>query len=150
MNRLTARIRNGTPKGTAVCPTIYGDGSGMEKYDVDEINAILAKLADYEDAEEQNRLITLPCAEGDTVYVVGKHIDVCNVVEFTISENRLSITMTYECHDSIEGCPFINFRQSEMNCSGTATLNQNCFGKTVFLTEAEARQALWKKSEVQE
>ncbi|MDO4486056.1 MAG: hypothetical protein Q4C46_05600 [Bacillota bacterium] len=31
------------------------------------------KLAHYEDLEEQGRLIELPCAVGDTVYVINKH-----------------------------------------------------------------------------
>ena len=34
---------------------------------------ILEKLAHYEDLEEQGRLIELPCAVGDTVYVINKH-----------------------------------------------------------------------------
>jgi len=37
-------------------------------YDPDIVNKVLRKLAAYEDAEEQGRLIVLPCKAGDTVY----------------------------------------------------------------------------------
>lgn len=33
-----------------------------------DIDTAITKLAEYEDLEEQNRLIKLPCAVGDTVY----------------------------------------------------------------------------------
>ena len=35
-----------------------------------EVQAVLDKLAAYEDAEEQGRLVILPCKVGDTVYWV--------------------------------------------------------------------------------
>lgn len=32
----------------------------------------MEKLADYEDAEEQGRLVKLPCKVGDTVYLIDR------------------------------------------------------------------------------
>ena len=37
-----------------------------------QVGHAVDKLAEYEDSEEQNRLIKLPCAVGDTVYVLEK------------------------------------------------------------------------------
>ena len=34
------------------------------------IDAAIAKLATYEDAEEQGRLVVLPCKVGDSIYMV--------------------------------------------------------------------------------
>lgn len=39
--------------------------------DCEEIDAVYRKLKDYEDLEEQGRLVILPCKVGDTVYVNG-------------------------------------------------------------------------------
>ncbi len=39
--------------------------------DCEEIDAVYRKLKDYEDLEEQDRLIKLPCKVGDTVYLIG-------------------------------------------------------------------------------
>ncbi len=35
------------------------------------VNTAIKKLSDYEDLEEQNRLLKLPCAVGDTVYTLN-------------------------------------------------------------------------------
>ena len=42
---------------------------------------VLNRLAEYEDLEEQGRLISLPCKVGDTVYhvVQGRIVEVSNV-----------------------------------------------------------------------
>jgi hypothetical protein len=37
------------------------------------------KFADYEDAEEQGRLIKLPCKEGDTIYHIGSKYTDCTI-----------------------------------------------------------------------
>lgn len=38
--------------------------------DCEEIDAVYRKLKEYEDLEEQGRLVQLPCKVGDTVYHV--------------------------------------------------------------------------------
>ena len=70
MNRLTYRIPTGTLAGTVV---------------VDDYRAVLDKLASYEDtgltheevaeiarAKEEGRLMVLPCAIGDSAYIVAR------------------------------------------------------------------------------
>ena len=49
-----------------------------------QVGHAVDKLAEYEDLEEQNRLLKLPCAVGDTVYRVHKG-------------TKLSPDRTYEC-----------------------------------------------------
>lgn len=38
--------------------------------DCEEIDAVYRKLKEYEDLEEQGRLVKLPCKVGDTVYFI--------------------------------------------------------------------------------
>lgn len=64
--------------------------------DCEEIDAVYRKLKDYEDLEEQGRLIKLPCKVGDTVYhvVQGRIVEVSNVDLFflllSVVENRFN------------------------------------------------------------
>lgn len=46
------------------------NGSVSQPTDLNWAEA-LEKLADYEDAEEQGRLVMLPCKVGDTIYILG-------------------------------------------------------------------------------
>ena len=64
--------------------------------DCEEIDAVYRKLKEYEDLEEQGRLISLPCKVGDTVYhvVQGRIVEVSNVDLFflllSVVENRFN------------------------------------------------------------
>ena len=81
---------------------------------------VIDKLADYEDLEEQGRLIKLPCKVGDTVYViVGKNISVQKIQRATIDSEM-----------KIEFCT---------KRRGFALFE---IGKTVFLTKSEAEAKL--------
>lgn len=90
------------------------------EYSKENYNKILTKLGNYEDLEEQGRLIKLPCKAGDTVYViVGKNISVQKIQRATIDSER-----------KIEFCT---------KRKGFALFE---IGKTVFLTESEAEAKL--------
>lgn len=86
------------------------------------LQEVLEKLAEYEDLEEQNRLLKLPCAAGDKIYLpneyVGKVIDF-EIIEICIFKEEIIFI------DDSENEYFIND-----------------FGKTVFLTGEEAEAAL--------
>ena len=64
--------------------------------DCEEIDAVYRKLKEYEDLDEQGRLIKLPCKVGDTVYhvVQGRIVEVSNVDLFflllSVVENRFN------------------------------------------------------------
>lgn len=62
MERLTRRSANGTG--------VYATPSGEPVKWEDNRHNVLQKLADYEDLEEQGRLIKLPCKVGDAVYLI--------------------------------------------------------------------------------
>lgn len=63
MGRLTRRSANGTG--------VYATPSGEPVKWEDNRHNVLQKLADYEDLEEQGRLVKLPCKVGDVVYRIN-------------------------------------------------------------------------------
>lgn len=100
------------------------------------IREICNKLADYEDLEEQGRLLKLPCKVGDMLYYPEKLFDI--VVPVRINEIIISFlgidTYSYqynccsfdECGDVYEEYDF----------------DTNDFGKSIFLSEEEAEAKL--------
>ncbi len=97
---------------------IFVKESDVKTFEVeDEImhtgNAI-RKLAEYEDLEEQGLLLKLPCKVGDTIYYFMNVDDVIKIRE------RKVATLT----------------------NLVAIMENSDFGKTVFLTEAEAEEAI--------
>ena len=90
----------------------YGDGSPTEK------------LADYEDAEEQGLLLRLPCPIGTTVYNTTWWDDVQEKVK-------------------VDGKTFYRtIHKHKVSKSTFSLLDIYDFGKTVFLTKAEAEKKL--------
>ena len=91
------------------------------------IEDVIDKLADYEDLEEQGRLVKLPCNVGDTVYKVNKaskKVSQHKVIKFEIDKaDATSYTMQI-FFENFDFC-FLHH-----------------FGETVFLTKSEAEQKL--------
>lgn len=87
------------------------------------------KLKDYEDLEEQGRLLKLPCRVGDTVYGIsmGKIITLI-VNEISIFYMKGEKIINVKCQNDDM---FRNYIETE-------------FGKTVFLTKSEAEAKLKK------
>ena len=116
MKRLTYR----TTKGEAM-----GDSS------VADIGDILGKLAEYEDLEEQGLLLRLPCKVGDTVHEL----------DIFLERNPLIIEMRVT--DIIIRDDDIYFELVDLyddNYTNSVLITE--FGRTVFLTQAEAEQKL--------
>lgn len=88
------------------------------------------KLKYYEDAEEQGLLLRLPCKVGDKIFLdfagFGKDID-----EFTVKDFHL------DCFENGETILFCDYESNDSTLSGQIDVME--FGKTVFLTEAEAK-----------
>jgi len=145
MERLTERIDN-VPDGE----------SGVWVKNHDYISAAI-KLAEYENLEEQGRLIKLPCEVGDTVYVDNTILPIedmecyedidnkiplyfpARVVSFRFAKrNWMKIAVRekwlYEWIDEETG-PDSNYIECEKNF----TISLSNIGKTVFLTEAGAK-----------
>ena len=121
MERLTSRDSKGNLR---LCnKEVYGNNQ-------DIYNAI-AVLEEYEDLEEQGLMLKLPCKVGDTVYRIIK--------EFHTRINKIISGKVYRIAlTDIEMQIFIGKWQSK-----------GIYGKTVFLTQAEAEEALRKMNETE-
>lgn len=115
--RLTykAQDQNGKETGTVWYASIV-EGSIFPKSDKEE--QVLKKLAAYEDAEAEGRLVRLPCKAGDTVYRIVRH-------RVDVSGYR----MEWEWETAVEAVPF---RIGMVDA----------IGKTVFLSREKAEAAL--------
>lgn len=107
----------------------YSDGSfgvadnlpcGENSYTFKDL--LVKKLGEYEDLEEQGRLLKLPCKVGDTVYYINP------------DKNTINELVVY----GFDIRPLQRFVYDYMG----ARLNFNQFGKTVFLTKSEAEAKL--------
>lgn len=99
--------------------------------DCEEIDAVYRKLKEYEDMEEQGRLLKLPCKVGNIVYCIeNKEIYTCTVGKISISKNNgvwVEINFPKEMPDII-----------------AIEYNLDDIGKTVFLAKSEAEAAMNK------
>ena len=132
MQRLTARDKH----GNAYLVNVKEDEQEVDSPYPNTLQCILdcfSRLVAYEDAEEQGRLITLPCAVGDTVYVINVYCSNCeNTEEFAkVIDVGVSCPIAYtpKCAMQIDEESF-------------ALEHYEDFGKAVFLTREEAESAL--------
>ena len=89
---------------------------------------IIDKLAEYETAEEEGRLVVLPCNVGDTVYLIDD-IDCVFERESIVTEIEIDKDgVTIMIQDEIPIC--------------SSGYNLSDFGEIVFLTREEAEKAL--------
>ena len=108
-------------------------------------------LADYLIA---NNVVVLPCKIGDKAYYVDKG----RMRETTVREiyfytnNSWNMMLEFGCEEECDDCPFESWSQSycgEWSCGGeygTWTVDNDDFGKTVFLSRAEAENVLKERN----
>lgn len=128
MKRLTKRNESNTAYYYPHCfreDTCMGMGYSTKCDECDFIDMVCEKLGEYEDAEEQGLLLKLPVAEGANVFCIGGCGEICNDYET-------------DCKDCKCGKHEVVF------CTNFDRNMVEQFGKTVFLTEEEAEQALRK------
>lgn len=93
--------------------------------------AVAKKLKEYEDMEEQDRLLKLPYKMGNIVYCIeNKEIYTCTVEKISISKNNgvwVEINFPKEMPDIV-----------------AIEYNLDDIGKTVFLAKSEAETAMNK------
>lgn len=91
------------------------------------------KLKEYEDLEQQGRLLKLPCKVGDKIFLdfagFGKDID-----KFTVKDFHL------DCFKDGETTLFCEYESNDRTFSGQIDVME--FGNTVFLTKSEAEAKL--------
>lgn len=107
----------------------YGEKPNSYYSNCEEGYCAMEKLADYEDLDEQGRLIKLPCKVGDTVYAIGFNNNKPIIYESVV----LSILIT-------EKEIAFNVKVDEFGIN--SKLKQSMFDKTVFLTKSEAEAKL--------
>lgn len=120
----------------------YGEKPNSYYSNCEEGYCAMEKLADYEDLEEQGRLIKLPCKVGDVVYVVTSPFNVFDDIEYDenmkdeVYESYVSSITFYEC-----GEQYRIYAKVTNHFIG-AYFRECDFGKTVFLTKSEAEAKL--------
>lgn len=111
----------------------------------------IARLRELAVADQEGRVIVLPCKGTDKLYVVGtKQIVECNVAEmYLMDDETIEYLVNFECVDNCDGCPFNSWEREtvsdEYHCGGEygdGSVSSKNFGKTVFLTREEAEKAL--------
>nr|DAJ75552.1 MAG TPA: hypothetical protein [Bacteriophage sp.] len=110
----------------------------MSKWDVirhlrDFAEKYREQSKEYQQLEEQGRLLKLPCKVGDKIFLdfagFGKDID-----KFTVKDFHL------DCFKDGETILFCNYESNDRTLSGQIDVME--FGKTVFLTKSEAEAKL--------
>jgi hypothetical protein len=150
MERLTEYIEE--------TPTVYGCGKNCKhdykycKYKKDDcptLDDIIVKLAEYEDMEEQGRLIKLPCNIGDDIYFIPSKVN----FKLNVLNNNQNFNRVY--HQKIARIVFSNSKiMGSQGWSVQCDENLDCgiekafldieLGETWFLSEDKAQQALEK------
>lgn len=110
-----------------------GLGASSKCDNCEIMTSVCEKLGDYEDLEEQGRLVILPCKAGDTLYRVNKGakepVIMMRVLQLYIKQLHKDRTViridAINDDDMGESCYFL----------------EN-IGKTVFLTKSEAEAKL--------
>lgn len=106
-----------------------------QEFDLWEID-VIKKLAAYEDAEEQGRLVRLPCKVGETVYAPTRNfVSEFRVSRFDYDGHEQFLWVEWHLVKGISG----DFRLDGIYASE--------IGKTVFLTREEAEGVLKGETE---
>lgn len=103
------------------------------------------KLAEYEDLEEQGKLLKLPCAVGDTVYCIYSRHTKCSPHDEEFEES-ICRGCESECNSKMEY--YINKQRAFSLDWIIAQMVNNHFGKLVFLTREDAETTLKRISQL--
>ena len=134
--RLTEIINDRNAVRVGICGTIGNSGRYF-------IGKAIDKLAEYENAEEEGRLIILPCKPGITLYVLRKKYTKCSRYNEEFDESSCC-----GCEDECDShlfyyvapCPDVTAEQI-LEFERRGVLN-----KIVFFGKEEAEKALQEKS----
>lgn len=99
----------------------------------------LEELQRYKDLKEQGRLMELPCAEGDTVYLISSQYSECSKYQERFND--------YNCQGCENECDshkeyFIHVNENMSAEWIVRAMRLNRFGEDVFLTKEEAEAKL--------
>lgn len=101
-----------------------------------EATACVERLAEYEDLEKRGKLLKLPCAVGDTVYVIPSKTNYkLNILNKHSENNRVYEQVVNRIEISGNGYLLVT-------CDGMASVINTFYKKTWFLKRNEAETAL--------
>lgn len=100
------------------------------------VEDMVKKLADYEDLEEQGRLIKLPCKVGDTVW----DNDCGRPCAYTITAFSFGECEEYICEPVTTKEVVFYYENSSRSITGSFAESE--IGKSVFLNKSEAEAKL--------
>lgn len=103
-----------------------------ENCDCGIVEDMVKKLADYEDLEEQGRLIKLPCNRGDKIYFIKSAF---SMAHFPI-EARITSICGVDCDNDVMYSSITEYNKIDRR------FKSSDIGKTVFLTKSEAEEKL--------
>lgn len=99
------------------------------------IGELRERLKEYEDLEDQGKILKLPFMPGDAVYMLSEgFVEPCTVETIFIADytdKKGKVSYMAEIHYDREDCPYVS-----------TEIFLTDIGKTVFLSEPEAEQAL--------
>ena len=104
--------------------------------DCEEIDAVYRKLKEYEDLEEQGRLVQLPCKVGDTVW----DNDYGRPCAYTITAFSFGECEEYICEPVTKKETVFYYANSSGSITGSFAESE--IGKSVFLNKSEAEAKL--------
>lgn len=150
--RLTKREKNGQAY-FPMCFTPPCNGEGCKDENCIFISDVCEQLAEYEELEEQGRLLRLPCKVGDTVYLIDR--DENN--KFKVYEGkweRVSLVQTSK-DGSFNLCGEISYNIYDCFYNDGRIMKHGMYvgqertkiGKFVFLTKEEAEDKLKEMEE---
>ena len=102
------------------------------------------KLKDYEQAEEDGLLIRLPCKPGDKSYVIGGNFRIYEGIWHRVGMVEKLDGNGLEFEGYVFYDTFDDEERADIEVGICVDKNNERLGKTVFLTKAEAEQALAK------
>lgn len=110
-----------------------------------KLPAVMEQLYKYETAEEEGRLIVLPCKVGSAVYLIWHRYTKCSKYGESFEEYSCSGCEEWDCDSHKEY--YIHVNQSVSLEWIVRNMQLGNFGKTVFLTKEEAEKALKEMEE---
>lgn len=137
---------------TGLSPIACEESAKIEK-GLSEGGYSISRMVELMCADQEGRVIVLPCKGTDKLYVVGTtQIVECSVAEmYLMDDETIEYLVNFECVDNCDGCPFNSWEREtvsdEYHCGGEygdGSVSSKNFGKTVFLTRKEAEKALAK------
>ena len=94
------------------------------------------RLCEYEDLEEQGRLVKLPCKVGDDIYAIPSEVN------YRLNKSFGAKGLNAICRQVVDHIEFNSYGYLVSTNEGMTVHRQEAFGETWFLTRNEAEQRL--------